>query len=147
MAVPFIGPYSASKFALEAITDSLRIELMHWGIKVSIIEPGAVKTPIWEKSGNAARKTTQNFPQQAIQLYGPAITVFRSAVEKNSQAGIKPDIVVRAVEHALTAKKPKTRYLVGREAHLRAFLKKVLPDWMLDRLVIRSIGLPRKPAS
>jgi NAD(P)-dependent dehydrogenase (short-subunit alcohol dehydrogenase family) len=144
MAVPFIGPYSASKFALEAITDSLRIELMQWGIKVSLIEPGSVKTPIWKKSGDAADKTLQSFSQRAIDLYGPAITVFRSVAEKNAQTGIGPDIVVRAIEHALTAKRPQTRYLVGREAHLRAFLKKVLPDWMLDQLVIRSIGLSRK---
>jgi NAD(P)-dependent dehydrogenase (short-subunit alcohol dehydrogenase family) len=144
MALPFIGPYSASKFALEAITDSLRIELAQWGIAVSIIEPGAVKTPIWEKSRVAAGTLARNFPPQAFELYAPAITAYRIAVEKTAGAGIEPEVVVHAVEHALTAKKPKTRYLVGRKAKLRAFLKKILTDRMLDRLVLRNIGLPEK---
>jgi NAD(P)-dependent dehydrogenase (short-subunit alcohol dehydrogenase family) len=139
MALPFLGPYSASKFALEAITDSLRLELMPWGITVSIIEPGAVKTPIWEKSRVAAGKRARNFPAEAFELYGPMIDAFRSETEKAAGAGVEPDVVARAVEHALTAKKPKTRYLVGRNAHLQAFLKKVLPGPLFDRLISSKI--------
>lgn len=146
MALPFIGPYCASKSALEAMTDSLRVELMQWGIAISIIEPGSVKTPIWEKSREAAGRLARNFPPQAFELYGPALKAYSPVVEKAARAGIDPDVVVRTIEHALTAKKPKTRYRVGREARMQAFFKKILPDWMLDRLVIRSIGLPKKPA-
>jgi NAD(P)-dependent dehydrogenase (short-subunit alcohol dehydrogenase family) len=147
MALPFIGPYSASKYALEAITDSLRIELLPWGITVSIIEPGSVATPIWEKSREAAGKLAHDFPPHARELYGPAINAHRTAAENAARAGIDPGLVARAVEHALFAKNPKTRYLVGHGVHLRAFLKRILPDRLLDRLVLRRIGLPEKFAS
>jgi len=146
MALPFLGPYSASKYALEAMTDSLRLELMPWGIMVSIIEPGSVKTPIWEKSREAGGKMARNYPPQAFELYGPALAAYGIAAKKAGEAGVPPEAVVRAVEHALTARKPKTRYLVGR-VHLRAFLKLILPDRMFDRLVVRSIGSPEKPGS
>jgi NAD(P)-dependent dehydrogenase (short-subunit alcohol dehydrogenase family) len=142
VASPFIGPYSASKYALEAITDALRVELLPWGLSVSIIEPGDVATPIWKKSLAAAQKTLQGFPPQVVDLYGPALAAVTRAAEKAAAAGIDPDSVARAVEHALTAEKPKTRYLVGRGVRLRAFLKKVLPDRLFDRLIIRYINLP-----
>jgi NAD(P)-dependent dehydrogenase (short-subunit alcohol dehydrogenase family) len=141
-AFPFIGPYSASKYALEAITDALRIELLPWGISVSAIEPGDVATPIWEKSLVAAQKTAEGFPPQARDLYGPALDGVTKAVEIAAAAGFSPDHVARAVEHALTAARPKTRYLVGRGVGFRAFLKTVLPDRLFDRLIIRHIGLP-----
>ncbi len=144
VASPFIGPYSASKFALEAITDALRVELLPWGISVSIIEPGEVATPIWKKSLSAAEKTAQNFPPQAAELYGSSLKAITSVVEKAAAAGIDPDIVARAVAHALTARTPKTRYLVGPALRLRIILNKILPDRLYDRLVIRYIGLPGK---
>jgi NAD(P)-dependent dehydrogenase (short-subunit alcohol dehydrogenase family) len=139
MSLPFLGPYSASKFALEAITDSLRLELLPWGITVSIIEPGAVKTPIWGKSRDAAGKRARNFPAEALELYGPSIAAFSAETEKAAGAGVEPGVVVRAVEHALTAREPKTRYLVGRNVRLQAFLKNVLPDRMFDWFVSRRI--------
>jgi NAD(P)-dependent dehydrogenase (short-subunit alcohol dehydrogenase family) len=142
VASPFIGPYSASKYALEAITDALRVELLPWGLSVSIIEPGDVATPIWKKSLAAAQKTLQGFPSHVVDLYGPALTAVTRVAEKAAAAGIDPDSVAHAVEHALTADNPKTRYLVGRGVRLRAFLKKVLPDRMFDRLIIRYINLP-----
>ena len=145
IALPFLGPYSASKFALEAITDSLRLELLSCGITVSIIEPGAVKTPIWEKSRVAAGKRARNFPAEAFKLYGPSIEAFRSETEKAAGAGVEPDVVVRAVEHALTAKEPKTRYLVGRNVRLQIFFKNVLPDRMFDWFVSRRIYRPLSP--
>ena len=142
VAFPFIGPYSASKYALEAITDALRIELLPWGISVSVIEPGDVATPIWKKSLAAAQKTRQSFSSRAVDLYGPSLEAVTRAVEKAAASSIDPVHVARAVEHALTAGNPKTRYLVGRGVRLRAYLKKVLPDRLLDRLIIRSIDLP-----
>jgi NAD(P)-dependent dehydrogenase (short-subunit alcohol dehydrogenase family) len=141
-AFPFIGPYSASKYALEAFTDALRIELLPWGISVSVIEPGDVATPIWKKSLAAAQRTLQSLPSQAVDLYGPSLEAVTRAAEKAAAAGIDPGHVARAVAHALTAENPKTRYLVGSGARLRAFLKKILPDRLFDRLIIRAIGLP-----
>src|SRR5512144_349111 len=137
MALPFLGPYAASKFALEAITDSLRVELLPWEIKVSLIEPGAVKTPIWEKSRIAAEKEARNFPPEAYELYGRATAAFRSETEKADRAGVETGVVVHAVEQALMAKEPKTRYLVGRTVRLQLFLKNILTDRMFDRLISR----------
>ncbi|HSB33331.1 MAG TPA: SDR family oxidoreductase [Nitrospirota bacterium] len=139
MALPFLGPYAASKFALEAITDSLRVELLPWEVKVSLVEPGAVKTPIWEKSRIAAETTARNFPPEAYELYGRATAAFRSETEKADKAGVETEVVVRAVENALTAKEPKTRYLVGRHVHLQAFLRSALPDRLFDWFISRRL--------
>ena len=145
VAFPYIGPYSASKYAFEAITDALRIELLPWGISVSVIEPGDVATPIWKKSLAAAQETARSFPSQAVYLYGHSLEAVTRASEKASASAFDPVHVVRAVEHALTAKNPKTRYLVGPGVRLRAILKKVLPDRLFDRIIVRYIGLPGRP--
>ena len=144
MATPFIGAYCASKFALEGATDSLRQELRPWGISVSIVEPGSIATPIWEKGVAAAEKLNEKLPQRAHDLYDTAVAAMRRAVDKRTAAGIPPDEVAKAVAHALTAKRPKTRYLVGLDARLPAMFAKILPDRVRDGLVARAMGLPSK---
>ncbi len=144
VALPFAGPYSASKYALEAISDILRVELLPWGISVSIIEPSQVATSIWKKLLIETEKTVQNFQPQVANLYGSSLKTVATAAEKIAATGIDPDIVARAVAHALTARNPKTRYLVGHNARILVFLKKVLPDRIYDQLVIRYFGLPCK---
>jgi len=139
-ATPFLGPYNASKFALEALTDALRMELQPWGISVSIIEPGAIATPIWEKSLAEADRMQQKLPPQAHNLYGRAMDVVSKSAATFAQKGISADIVAQAVVHALTAKKPKTRYLIGQNARLRTLLN-FLPDRVRDRLILRAMGL------
>jgi NAD(P)-dependent dehydrogenase (short-subunit alcohol dehydrogenase family) len=137
-ALPFIGPYSASKFAMEALTDSLRMELLPWNIPVSIIEPASVATPIWQKSLQAGEKVAAILPPQAHELYGHAIVSMSKMVSNIRKTapnnGVSTDVVARAVEHALTAKKPRTRYLVGTAALLRLLLG-ILPDRARDRLI------------
>jgi len=136
MAMPFLGSNSASKFAMEAFTDVLRMELRPWGISVSIIEPGYVATPIWEKAVAVANKSARNLPQQAHVLYGEAIAAAGKSAIKSGKAGIQAEVVAQAVAHALTAKRPKTRYLVGRDAKFVAVLIKFLPDRIRDWVVI-----------
>ncbi len=143
IAAPFIGPYAASKFALEAFTDSLRVELHPWDIKVSIVEPGRVATPIWEKSLESAEKVAKNYPQEAFSLYASAFSAIRKEAKKYANTGISPNVIARLVAHALTARKPRTRYLVGKGVRLRLFLKNILPDSVFDRLIVRRLGLPR----
>ena len=145
MATPFIGAYCASKFAMEALTDSLRQELRPWDIGVSIVEPGSIATPIWEKGRAAADELEERLPQAARDLYGDAIDAMGRAVDKRAKAGIPADEVAKAVEHALTAKRPKTRYLVGMDARLPAILAKVVPDRARDGLIARNLGLPGRP--
>lgn len=142
MATPFLGPYNASKFAMEALTDSLRQELRPWGIHVSIVEPGSIATPIWGKAQAAADDMEKNLPEEALKLYGEAFQAMRKAAQEFEEAGIPPDEVAKFVEHALTAKTPKTRYVVGRDAQLQRVLVKWAPDRLRDSLVKRQLKLP-----
>jgi NAD(P)-dependent dehydrogenase (short-subunit alcohol dehydrogenase family) len=141
--IPLLGPYSASKYALEALTDALRMELQPWGIQVSIIEPGAIATPIWEKSAKEAEGLEASVSSEAKALYGEAVIRIREAIDRASHRAIAPDAVVRAVHHALTASRPRTRYLVGTDAKLRAWMVKWLPDRVQDRLLVWALKYPR----
>ncbi len=135
-ASPFMGPYSASKFALEALSDSLRLELRPWGIHVSILEPGVIATPIWRKSLLAADELATGMPEEAHTLYGRAIQAIRQRVE--SIGGVPAERVARVVAHALTARRPRPRYVVGRDARVAVGLS-YLPTRMRDWLVAKRL--------
>lgn len=141
MATPFQGAYNASKFAMEAVTDSLRMELKPWGIHVSIVEPGNIDTPIWQKGLGQADVLLEKMPAYGRELYDPAVDAARQAAEKSAQAGIPPSAVAKAVVHALTAEKPKTRYVVGTDARIQAVVARLVPDGVKDWLVAREMGL------
>lgn len=147
MATPFTGAYSASKFALEALTDALRLELQPWGISVSIIEPGAVATPIWEKAAKNAEAMLGAVPPETFVLYAEAIEALRKAAAHAAKNAVDPLDVARAVEHALTASRPRTRYVVGREAKIRAAMALFVPDRVRDNLVAKAMRLPKTPPS
>lgn len=142
-ALPTMGPYSASKFALEALTDALRLELQAWGIHVSIVEPGAIATPIWEKSKRAAAEIERAANPSLRGLYKDLVARVRDAVAEAERSAIGPEAVATAVRHALTAPHPKTRYLVGTDARIRATMQNVLPDRWQDWLLTRILKLPR----
>ncbi len=131
-ALPFLGPYAISKFALEAMADSLRLELAPDGIHVAIIRPGTIATPIWTKPQPIA----DELPPEALERYGKRLDSMRSVAAARAAKAAPVESVVKAVEHALTAERPQTRYLVGRDAHLRAAVER-LPDRMRDRVVAR----------
>ncbi len=141
-AMPVMGPYSASKFALEALTDALRLEVQQWGIQVSIVEPGAIATPIWTKSGAKAEALETVTSEELKALYAGVIAGVRARVAEAAARAISPDAVSNAVVHALTASSPKTRYLVGRDAKVRALMIKLLPDRWSDRLMTWILNLP-----
>jgi NAD(P)-dependent dehydrogenase (short-subunit alcohol dehydrogenase family) len=140
VALPLVSPYNASKFAVEAISDSLRRELRPWGIEVAVIEPGAVATPIWGKSIERAEESQAKAPPEADELYGALIAKVTEESRKNAVEGVPPSEVAEAVGHALTATKPKTRYLVGRDAKMRARVAAVLPDRAMDAAIARALG-------
>ncbi|MBY0247004.1 MAG: SDR family oxidoreductase [Nitrospiraceae bacterium] len=142
-AMPLMGPYSASKFALEAITDALRLEVRQWGIEVSIVEPGAIATPIWDKSGKGATDLEAATTPELRMLYAGVIAGVRKVVAEAANRAIAPDAVAKAVEHALTAARPKTRYLVGADAKFRALMVKLLPDRVSDTVLTWVLKLPR----
>ena len=137
IAGPWLGPYHASKFALEALTDSLRQELAPWGIEVVSIEPGAIVTPIWETSLARARRLLDQLPAQAHELYDKPMAQRIAIAEKNASVGIPPERVAAVVATALTAPRPKTRYPVGPDARIAVNLIARLPDRWRDWLVAR----------
>ena len=136
-ALPFLGPYAASKHALEAIADSLRVELAPWWISVSIVEPASVKTAIWTKGAAQADLMRAGISHDRNELYAARIERFRGVALKRGP-GIDPDVVARVVEHALTASCPKARYLVGRDAHIRAWIER-LPTRLRDRVLAKAL--------
>lgn len=140
VAVPMVGPYNASKFALEGLSDALRRELRPWGVHVALIEPGAVATPIWDKGADQAAALERDAPPEVRERYGEVIDAVRKQSEKNRTEGVPPQEVAEAVAHALTADRPKTRYLVGRDAKVRAPVAKVMPDRVMDAAIARAIG-------
>jgi NAD(P)-dependent dehydrogenase (short-subunit alcohol dehydrogenase family) len=134
-ATPLLGLYAASKHALEAITDSLRLDLHPWGIQVASIQPGTIATPIWGKASALAQEIVPTLPPRALELYGPLVEAMLKSLRKSDSAGIPADAVAEAVFHALTAATPKTRYVVGQDAKMRQWIER-LPDRLRDRVMI-----------
>jgi len=134
LAVPGFGPYSMSKYALEAMADVLRLELSPWGIQVALIQPGAIETPIWEKGFSHWDRFEPTAPRAMQELYADQIKSVRG-VAKHSQGQAQPaQVVADAVAHALTSPRPRSRYLVGGGAGQQKFLSR-LPDSWRDRLL------------
>jgi NAD(P)-dependent dehydrogenase (short-subunit alcohol dehydrogenase family) len=141
MAMPFGAPYHASKYGIEAVVDCLRQELRPWKIDVVAIEPGSIDTPIWERGEERADAAAEHAPPAQEALYGKQIESFRGAVRRTADRGIPPAKVADSIHHALTARRPRTRYLVGADARGQALLTRLLPDRVMDRIVARAMGL------
>jgi NAD(P)-dependent dehydrogenase (short-subunit alcohol dehydrogenase family) len=131
-ALPFLGAYAMSKFALEAMADVLRLELAPFGMHVSLVEPGTIATAIWTKP----QRSIEEFPPAAAELYGERVQRFRKLAAARSAKGVPAQEVAKAVEHALTASRPRTRYVVGPDAKRRARVEH-LPDRLRDRVLTR----------
>lgn len=140
VATMMLGPYCASKFALEAIGESLRHELHPWGISVSVIEPGAIKTPIWQKGRRDADDLERQLPPEARTSYATHIAAIRKDIDMQDKNGASPGKVARAVEHALFSPRPKTRYLVGIDAKIQSAMVRWLPDRTRETIIRRIAG-------
>ena len=138
MGFPFLGAYCASKFALEGMSESLRRELLQFGIEVSIVAPGAIVTPIWEKGG------LSDISQYADTQFGPAMKKFEQEMSKAGQRGLPASRVADAVWHAMTAKKPKLRYEVIPRKFREYTLLKLLPKRTADRAIAKMLGITAK---
>jgi NAD(P)-dependent dehydrogenase (short-subunit alcohol dehydrogenase family) len=139
--LPFLGPYSASKFALEAFNDALRLEVIKWGMEVVMINPGSIQTPIWDKSISIAKESRRSLNIEEERLYGKVLDKMMITAEKTAARGVHPDEVSKAVADALRSKRPKSRYIVGRDAKLQYLLSKVLPARSLDRLKMKVMNI------
>jgi NAD(P)-dependent dehydrogenase (short-subunit alcohol dehydrogenase family) len=140
VALPLMGAYAASKFALEGVSDSLRRELYSQRVEVVVIEPGGIKTPIWEKGVATAERMADALPPEGERLYGSLIATMREQSRRIAEERGQPASDVAAVvAAALTAARPRTRYVVGRDARLRAAVARRLPDRLVDWLVLRAL--------
>lgn len=140
-STPFIAPYNSSKFALRAIADSMRGELHAFGIKVALIEPGAVKTEIWEKGRQKTSELEAGMPPEALERYGHVLKTAAKMIDFQERTGVVPQVVAEAIEHALTSRRPKTHYLIGKDARVQAFIAKFTPVRVRDAAVRRVLKI------
>jgi NAD(P)-dependent dehydrogenase (short-subunit alcohol dehydrogenase family) len=139
VAGPLFGPYSASKFAVEALTDVLRQEVGPLGVRVVAIEPGAIATPIWQRGRVAGDNRWAEAEPAVRHRYSQLVDAVRVLAEKSSRDGLPAEQVAQVVAQALTSRRPRTRYLVGKDAVAQAWLHRLLPDRAMDALVRRAL--------
>jgi len=139
VTTPFLAPYCASKYAVEAIGDALRVELRSSGIQVALIEPGSIATPIWDKSRTDVERVA--IPPELQQQYGNVPAAMHKALEDTARRGIPPERVASTIERALGARRMRSRYLVGRDAQAMVLARTVLPGRAFDQVVRRVLGV------
>src|SRR4051794_36981137 len=137
--LPLYGPYAASKFALEALSDALRRELRGSGVDVVVIEPGAIATPIWDRSIAVADALWAAMPPQAHERYGTLVDTVRGEAAKQATTGLPTEQAAEVIVTALAARRPRSRILLGRDAKLQAALARVLPARAMDALVFAAL--------
>jgi len=137
-ALPGSGAYDSSKFAIEAITDSLRMEVRPFGISVSLIEPGSVVTPLWRKTFADIDDLRKNSAPGIYEHYARLIETLRSEAAEAAKKGVSVETVAAAVERAMTKRRPKTRYVIGSDGWLFVFLS-LLPDRLRDSLILSQL--------
>lgn len=139
VAMGFTAPYAASKHAIEAIGDALRVELRSSNVQVTLVEPGSVTTPIWDKS--RAQGDGLSVPAELTDQYGHVPAAMNKVLEDTARRGIPPEQVAETIERALNARRMKARYLIGRDAKAMLLAKRLLPDHVFDRVARRALGV------
>lgn len=141
VAMPGFGAYSGAKFAMEAVSDSLRREVEPFGISVAVIVPGAVRTRLTERGGATAARLAEAMTPEQRARYAGLMKAFRATTESWGANGLDASVVADAVSRAVHARNPRTRYTVGRDAAVMTRLTHLVPDRLLDRMVRRTMGL------
>ena len=139
VAMAFTAPYAASKHAIEAIGDALRVELRSSGVRVALIEPGSVATPIWDKS--RAESDRVSIPPELSAEYGHVPAAMDKVLSDTARRGVPPEQVAETIERALTAPRMRARYVVGRDARVMLTVRRLLPDLVWDRVARRALGV------
>jgi NAD(P)-dependent dehydrogenase (short-subunit alcohol dehydrogenase family) len=139
VAMAFTAPYAASKHAIEAIGDALRVELATSNVQVALVEPGSVATPIWDKARETGDQLT--VPPELQKEYGRVPEAMNKALQDTAKRGVPADQVAQTIERALTARRMKSRYVVGRDARAMMIARRLLPDNVFDRVARRALGV------
>ncbi|MGW7465164.1 SDR family oxidoreductase [Streptomyces xantholiticus] len=141
ITLPFGGPLCSSKHAIRSLNDALRMEVRPWGIRAVLIEPGSIHTSAVDKLEGEVEPRLEAIGDEGRRLYGTAYRTMATSGLKEERSGSSPDVVARAVLHALTARRPRSRYPVGKKSRLMSTLGRVVPQYTLDRLRLRVLGL------
>lgn len=143
IVTPMTGAYNASKFALEAVADALRMEVQPWRIKVSLVEPAQTDTDMWGSAQDELDATVASLSPEHRALYDGHIDGMRKMIPMSQRMASPADKVAAAIERALTASRPRTRYVVGAGPKVQSAMASVTPTPMLDRVLSRVSGVPR----
>jgi NAD(P)-dependent dehydrogenase (short-subunit alcohol dehydrogenase family) len=139
VAMAYTAPYAASKHAIEAIGDALRVELHSSHVQVALIEPGSVATPIWDKG--RAQGDGLSVPPELADQYGHVPAAMNKVLSDTERRGVPPEQVAKTIAGALTARRMKARYVIGRDARAMLIAKRLLPDHLFDRVARRALGV------
>ncbi len=141
LALPMVGVYSASKFALEALSDTLRVELRPWKIPVTIIRPGQVRTSIFDKARDSLDERIHEIPGDLKSVYDTMYTRAGEFNERGAKSPTSPEMVASIVLKALKSKRPRSHYTVGYDALGMQIAKSLVPKRLLDRTFARAMSL------
>jgi NAD(P)-dependent dehydrogenase (short-subunit alcohol dehydrogenase family) len=145
IATPLFGPYSASKFALEAMADALRMELAPWGVRVVVVEPGVTDTDLWRHAEEEVDDAVASLSPAHRVLYAKHIAGFRKTIPRSQRAAAPVDAVAAVIETALTDRRPRARYVVGVGVRVQLLFTQMLPTVLRDLLLRVGTGVPRRP--
>ncbi len=147
ISTPWTGPYNASKFALEGMADSLRIELRPWKIKVILVEPASTDTALWQDALTQLDATVDGMSDEHRRLYAAHAKGMRRATKIIQKQAVPAEHVVRAVGRALTDRRPKARYPVGAPAKIQLVMDALTPTSVMDASLATMTGIPRRAKS
>jgi NAD(P)-dependent dehydrogenase (short-subunit alcohol dehydrogenase family) len=144
VATPMFAAYNASKFALEGTADALRMELAPWRIAVSIVEPAQTDTDLWRQAEGDLDDAVARMSTGHRELYAKHIAGFRKSIPRSQRMAKPADSVAESIERALTDRRPRARYVVGRAARAQLLLARATPTRMLDVVIGLGAGVPRR---
>ncbi|HWF56595.1 MAG TPA: SDR family NAD(P)-dependent oxidoreductase [Solirubrobacteraceae bacterium] len=142
ISTPMTGAYNASKFALEGMADALRMELAPWGIKVVLVEPAQTDTDMWRQAQDELDATVAALSDEYRQLYAAHIEGFRKSIPRSQKMATSVEGAAATIERALTARRPRARYVVGRSAQIQAAMARLTPTPVLDLVLRVGTGVP-----
>jgi NAD(P)-dependent dehydrogenase (short-subunit alcohol dehydrogenase family) len=145
VATPMTGPYNASKFALEGLVDALRMEVRPWGVRVILVEPAQTDTDMWREANSALDEAVEALAPEQRELYAKHIEGWRRSIPRSQKMASSVDRVAETIERALTARRPRARYVVGVGPRVQGAMASLTPTAAMDAVLRSATGVPRKP--